>query len=69
LYFIFSRTDGCEDIIPTWGSRRRNLYEVAKRICCEGKEGASMEAEKVFVWFKTITKDVVSKILYLYVGT
>jgi hypothetical protein len=28
-----------------------------------------MQAEKVPVWFKTITKDVVSKILYLYVGT
>jgi hypothetical protein len=28
-----------------------------------------MQLEKVHVWFKTITKDVVSKILYLYDGT
>jgi hypothetical protein len=30
--------------------------------CCEGKEGVGMQDEKVHVWFKTITKDVVSKI-------
>jgi hypothetical protein len=28
-------------------------------ICCEGKSGVGMQAEKVHVWFKTITKDVV----------
>jgi hypothetical protein len=41
------------------GSGRRNLYEAARRICCEGKEGVGMQAEKVPVWFKTITKEVV----------
>jgi hypothetical protein len=48
--------------IPAWGSGRRNLYEATRRLCCERKEGAGMQAEKVPVWFKTITKDVVSKI-------
>jgi hypothetical protein len=28
-----------------------------------------MQAEKFSIWFKTITKDVVSKICYLYAGT
>jgi hypothetical protein len=39
-----------------------NLYEATRRLCCERKEGAGMQAEKVPVWLKTITKDVVSKI-------
>ena len=43
------------------GDRRINIYEATKRICCEGKEGTRMQTEKVLVWFKTITKDVVSK--------
>jgi hypothetical protein len=51
-----------EDNIPTWGSGRRNIYEATRRLCCEEKEGAGMQDEKVPVWFKTITKDVVSKI-------
>jgi hypothetical protein len=37
------------------------MYEASRRICCEGKEGAGMQAEKVHLWFKTINKDVVSK--------
>jgi hypothetical protein len=53
--------DGCEDNIPTWGFGRINLHEAARRLCCEGKEGASMQVEKVPVWVKVITKDVVSK--------
>jgi hypothetical protein len=28
-----------------------------------------MQDEKVLIWFKIISKDVVSKIRYLYVGT
>jgi hypothetical protein len=34
-------------IIPTWGSRRINLYEATRRLCYEGKEGVGMQAEKV----------------------
>jgi hypothetical protein len=30
--------------------------------CCEGKERVGMQVEKVLVWVKEITKDVVSKI-------
>jgi hypothetical protein len=29
--------DGCQDNIPTWGSRR-NLHEATIRLCSEGKE-------------------------------
>jgi hypothetical protein len=54
--------NGCEDNIPTWGSERRNLYQATRRLCCEGKEGVGMQDEKVPVWFKTITNNVVSKI-------
>jgi hypothetical protein len=35
------------------------MYEATIRLCCEGKEGAGMKVEKVHVWFKKITKDVV----------
>jgi hypothetical protein len=38
-------------------------------ICYEVKEGAGIQDEKVLLWFKTITEDVVSKFLYLYAGT
>jgi hypothetical protein len=45
------------------GDLEEEIYmKQARRICCEGKEGVGMQAEKVPVWFKTITKDVVSKI-------
>jgi hypothetical protein len=46
-------------MIPTWGFGRINLYEAIIGLCCEGKEGVGMPAEKGPVWFKTITKDVV----------
>ena len=35
----------------------------------KGKKELICKLKKVHVWFKTITKDVVSKILYLYVGS
>jgi hypothetical protein len=42
------------------GDLEEEIYmKQPKRICCEGKEGAGMQDEKVPVWFKTITKDVV----------
>jgi hypothetical protein len=50
---------GCEDNIPTWVSGRRNVHEATIRLCCEVKEGSSMQAKKVLVWFKIITNDVV----------
>jgi hypothetical protein len=37
VILFLNRIDGCEDNIPTWGSRRRNLHEASRRICCEGK--------------------------------
>jgi hypothetical protein len=43
------------------GYGTRNIYEVYRRLCTKGKEEAGMQAKKVHVWFKTITKDVVSK--------
>jgi hypothetical protein len=51
--------NGCEEKIPTWGSRRRNLHEAKIRIFGEGKERVGMQDEKVLVWVKTITRDVI----------
>jgi len=32
-----------------------------RRVCSEGKEGASLKVEEVHVWIKTITKIMVSR--------
>jgi hypothetical protein len=33
-----------------------------RRLCCEGKERVGMQDEKVLVWVKENTKEVVSKL-------
>jgi hypothetical protein len=59
FFFFLGRTNGCEDNIPTWRYGRRNLHEAARRILYEGKERIGMQVEKLHVWVKSITKDVV----------